>query len=504
MNNRKPIALIILDGWGHRESEKDNAIRRAKTPHFDYCWNAFPHALLEASSEPIGLPKNQIGNSEIGHMTIGSGRIIDSQLVKINNAVKKNEFIANPAFSELFRHVNKHNATLHIMGLISPGGIHSHRDHLYAFLLAAKSANISKLAIHAFTDGRDVAPQSAAEYLKELEDILDEIAIGHIATVSGRFYAMDRDKNWHRVEKAEQAITQSIGHTFHKKKPSEVLKELYKKGTIDELLEPLVFLDTNGKSWSVGDNDGIFFLNYRPDRVRQLTAKLHDKLKAKNVCFVTMTKYSATLETLVAFPDEKIYDSLSAILSRTGIPQSHIAETEKYPHVTYFFNGGHEDPFPLEKHILIESRKDIDTHDKAPEMRAKEIANKSIERIDAGDEFILINFANADMVGHTANVPALIKAIETVDTALYEVLEKIQQAGGISIITSDHGNAELNIDPATGAKHTAHTLQPVPLILTDTSVTLQPSGTLADIAPTILEILNIKKPLSMTGKSLLI
>jgi len=503
MHTQQTIALIILDGWGYSDAKEHNAIYKAKTPHFDDCWNTCPHALLDASAEQIGLPKNQIGNSEIGHMTIGAGRIINSQLIKINKAIQKNEFISNPAFTQLFDHVKKYNSTLHIMGLISPGGIHSHRDHLYAFLLAAKSAQVTKVAIHAFTDGRDVPPQSAATYLKELEDILDEIAIGRIATVTGRFYAMDRDKNWHRVETAEKAIMASQGKIIHEQKPSEVLKQLYTQNAIDELLEPLIFLDLEGKSWPIENNDGIFFFNYRPDRARQLASRIHAQSSKRNLCLVTMTKYSSTLETLVAFPEEKINDSLASLLSQSGIRQSHIAETEKYPHVTYFFNGGYENPFPLEKHILIESRKDIQTHDQAPEMRAKEIADKAIQQIDSGDIFLLINFANADMVGHTANVPALIKAIETVDTSLHRVLKRMQRAGGISIITSDHGNAELNIDPTTGAKHTAHTLQPVPLILTDKQHTIRETGTLADIAPTILNLMNIKKPLSMTGKSLL-
>ena len=503
MKKRFPFLLIVLDGWGHNDNPKHNAIHGAKTPTFDSLWATFPHATLEASAEPIGLPKSQIGNSEIGHMTIGAGRIINPSLVRINRAAHANEFISNPSFTELFNHVNSHESTLHIMGLISPGGIHSHRDHLYEFLKAAKFSKIQNVAIHAFTDGRDVPPQSAASYLKELEDVLDEIGIGIIATVSGRFYAMDRDKNWHRIEKAERAIMESFGTTFESQKPSAVLDGLYKKGVIDELLEPLVFLGEDKKSWAVQKNDGIFFLNYRPDRMRQLASRMQTRTKPHNICMVTMTEYSKALESLVAFPDEKINDSLTSVISQAGLKQSHIAETEKYAHVTYFFNGGHEQPFKNEEHILIESRKDIKTHDQAPEMRAKEIADKVVEQIRAGDDFILVNFANADMVGHTANVPAINIAVETVDRELNKIVFAVQAAGGTMIITSDHGNAELNVDPETGAKHTAHTLHPVPFVITDQQLLIREKGTLADIAPTILELLHLQKPKSMTGKSLL-
>lgn len=498
-----PVALIILDGWGKSDNPSNNAIFDAKTPTMDALWNKYPHAILEASAEPVGLPKNQIGNSEIGHMTIGAGRVINPSLVRINNAAQKNEFISNPAFTELFTHVTKHDSTLHIMGLISPGGIHSHRDHLYEFLKAAKSANIKNVAIHAFTDGRDVPPQSAAAYLKELEDVLDEIQIGTIATVSGRFYAMDRDKHWDRIEKAERAIAESFGKTFESQKPSEVLQKLYREGVIDEMLEPLVFIGEKKKSWPVQKNDGIFFFNYRPDRMRQLTKKMRERTAPHNVCMVTMTEYEKTIETLVAFPDEKINDSLAALLSQAGIRQAHIAETEKYAHATYFFNGGREEPFENEEHILIESRKDVQTHDQAPDMRAKEIAEKAVERIQAHDGFIVVNFANADMVGHTANVPAIRTAVETVDRELKKIVTAVAQANGVCVITSDHGNAEQNVDPQTGAKHTAHTLHPVPCILTSDDLSLRATGTLADIAPTILDILQIAQPKSMTGKSLI-
>ncbi|MDE2311798.1 MAG: 2,3-bisphosphoglycerate-independent phosphoglycerate mutase [Patescibacteria group bacterium] len=505
----KPVALIILDGWGHRPDNSHNAIAQARTPFFDELTQKYPHTLLNASEQHVGLPAGQIGNSEIGHMTIGTGRIIHTDLVKIDKAAKDNLFAANPAFSQLFDHVKQYDSTLHVLGLVSPGGIHSHRDHLYAFLKAAKASGITKLAIHAFTDGRDVPPKSAAGYLRELESVLKNLGIGFIASVSGRFYAMDRDKNWDRIKKAEDAIFHARGAARRGQMPSEILAQLYGQGVIDELLEPLVFLDDTGRGFPVAQNDGMFFFNYRPDRARQLSQKILDLKRSHNLCFVTMTEYDKSFEALVAFPDQGIDDSLASVLALADLKQSHIAETEKYPHVTYFFNGGREEPHQNEHHFLIKSRKDIKTHDQAPQMRAAEIADKALERITAGDDFLVINFANADMVGHTANVPAIVTAVETVDSQLKRVVEAVLRAGGTAIVTADHGNAEVNVDKTTGEKHTAHTLNLVPFILAAANPKIyalspQPTpGTLADIAPTILKIMNLPKPASMTGKNLI-
>ncbi|MFA5990716.1 MAG: 2,3-bisphosphoglycerate-independent phosphoglycerate mutase [Candidatus Doudnabacteria bacterium] len=508
MNKKQQIALIILDGWGHRESTRHNAIAEAKTPFYDELLATYPHTLINASEEHVGLPKGQIGNSEIGHMTMGSGRVINTDLVKISQALNAGEFKKNPAFAELFSHVKKYNSTLHIFGLVSPGGIHSHQEHLHGFLKSAKDEGINKIAIHAFTDGRDVAPKSGAEYLKNLEVLIEELGVGYIATISGRFFAMDRDKNWHRVTQAEDAIFHGKGKTIKNKKPSEIVSELYKEGVIDELLEPVVLLDDSGRDYKVQKNDGIFFFNFRADRARQLSEKVLERKTSHNLCFVTLTQYDKTFESLVAFPPNDAETTLAAEISQAGLAQSHIAETEKYPHVTYFFNAGREEPHKNERHILVESRRDIHTHDQAPEMRAREIADKAIERIEAGDDFLVINFANADMVGHTANKPAIIIAVETVDRELKRVVEKLLSKNGAAIITADHGNAEVNVDELTGENHTAHTTSLVPFILANPgarsdSPILRPSGSLADIAPTILELLQIKKPVQMTGKSLL-
>jgi 2,3-bisphosphoglycerate-independent phosphoglycerate mutase len=514
MNKNHPLALIILDGWGYRKKSDNNAIAQANLPFFDMLMQKYPHTLLNASEQHVGLPKGQIGNSEIGHMTIGSGRIADVDLVRINKAAKNNEFISNPAFTQLFDHIKKYNSTLHIYGLVSPGGIHSHRDHLYAFLTAAKAAGITKVAIHAFTDGRDVAPKSAEKYLMELESVIEQLQIGFIATVSGRFYAMDRDKNWDRLKKVEDAIFHAKGRIVKNQKPSQVLNAAYKAGVIDELLEPVVFLDSTGNGYPMSKNDGVFFSNFRSDRARQLTQKILEKKKTHNLCLVTLTQYDKSYEALVAFPPKLTDTTLAAEISQAGLKQAHIAETEKYPHVTYFFNGGREEPHKNEHHFLIQSRQDITTHDQAPEMRAKEIADKTVERIEAGDDFLVINFANADMVGHTANKPAIITAVETVDRQLKRITDEILKKGGTALITADHGNAEVNVDETTGEKHTAHTLNLVPFILVSPPFqggvpreaggggwSLR-DGSLADIAPTILQLMNLKKPASMTGKSL--
>jgi 2,3-bisphosphoglycerate-independent phosphoglycerate mutase len=527
MKTKKQVVLIVLDGWGYREEKEHNAMAQAKTPVFDKIWKEYPHTLLEASGLHVGLPEGQMGNSEVGHMTIGAGKVIDTDLVRIAKAIKNDEFIKNPAFVKLFKHVQKNNSTLHVKGLLGNGGVHAHSDHLTAFLQAAKRAGIKKLALHLYTDGRDTAPQSAGGFLVELEKVLQKIGIGNIATVSGRFYAMDRDNNWDRVKRAEEAMFEGKGNLqLSQNKPSVVLKELYKTGIMDEHLEPIVFLGEKDKAYKIEKNDGVFFFNFRADRARQISQKILERAKKDNLCFVTMTEYDPSTKLgasspfiAVAFPPVPIETTLAKEISAAGLRQAHIAETEKFPHATYFLNGGIEKPYKGEKHILLDSRKDVKTHDLAPEMRAEAIADKAIEEIKKGTNFIFINFANADMVGHTANVPAIVKALETTDRELGRVLEVLHKNGGHAFVTADHGNAEINFDKKAKVKHTSHTTSPVPAILisqTNPSTPhkktqgkklwagkLRKGGTLADITPTILEILNIKKPKSMTGESLI-
>ncbi len=497
----KPYLLIVLDGWGYREDTKDNAIAQAKTPFFDHLWQTYPHSFLDASSESVGLPDGQMGNSEVGHMTIGAGKIIDTDLVKIAKAIRDNEFATNPAFVQLFDHIKQYDSVLHIKGLLSPGGIHSHTQHLYAFLKAAKEAGITKIAIHAFTDGRDTGPRSAAAFLRELEDVIDDLGIGFIATASGRFYAMDRDNNWDRLEKVEKALFLGESKTsYQTKKPSEIIEKLYEEGVVDEHLEPVIFLDEEGRSSTINDNDGIFFFNFRSDRARMLSSKIVAHADDKNLCFVTLTEYDKNIPSIVAFPPSVITTTLAQEVSQAGLTQAHIAETEKYAHATYFLNGGRELPHPNEEHILIESRKDIQTHDQAPKMRAKEIADKVIESLEKGIDFLFINFANADMVGHTGNAEALIVALEEIDAQLKRVIEATLSKGGIAFITADHGNAETNIDHETGETHTAHTSNVVPAIVTATGTLT--NGSLADVTPTMLHLMHLDQPAAMTGKNL--
>jgi 2,3-bisphosphoglycerate-independent phosphoglycerate mutase len=386
--------------------------------------------------------------------------------------------------------------------------VHSHEDHLHAFLRAAKDAGVTKIVIHVFTDGRDTPPQSAASSLRKLENLVSDLGIGFIATASGRFYAMDRDKNWDRLGKFEHLLFGDMpehegAKQITSKKPSEVYNELYEAGGLDEHIQPMVFLDENGKSYQIQEHDGVFFFNFRADRARQLAAKILERKHQKDLMFVTMTEYDDAIPSVVAFPKSVVKTTLAAEISRAGMHQAHIAETEKYAHATFFLNGGRNEPHDNEVHILVESRKDVLTHDLAPKMRAEQIADKAIEQLEKGVEFIFINFANADMVGHTANVPAIVEAVQEVDAQLKRVAEKVQGLGGVTVITADHGNAELNIDPITKERHTAHTLNTVPLIVTVPDVKVV-DGNLADIAPTVLTLLNIQKPDAMTGKNLII
>ena len=510
-NNKKQVALIVLDGWGYREEKENNAIAEAKTPFFDHLWGEYPHSLLEASGLAVGLPEGQMGNSEVGHTTIGAGKIVYTDLVRISLAAKNGELDKNETFQKLFAHALKNNSTLHLLGLLGPGGVHAHSEHLYEILKAAKRSGLKDVAIHVFTDGRDTPPQSAVEYLSELEGKIKEIGVGFISTMTGRYFAMDRDNNWDRLKKAEEAIfggEGTIGNPNFAKaslgtqKASDVAKLFYSKEKTDEHFEPVLFLNEKGQVENIKENDAVFFFNFRADRARMLSQKISKFAGANFALFGTMTQYDKDLNCLVAFEPTLIETTLANEISKAGLTQAHIAETEKFAHATYFLNGGREEPHNNEVHVLVPSRKDVATHDLAPEMMAEEIANKTIAEINKGTNFIFVNFANADMVGHTANKQAIINGLEKVDTELKRVIEALEAKGGVAFITADHGNAELNVDPETGEKHTAHTINPVPAILIDKSKKLK-TGTLADITPTLLEIFGISQPNSMSGQSLL-
>ncbi len=496
---KKQVALIVLDGWGYREEIADNAVAAAKTPNFDRYWNMYPHTLLEASGEAVGLPEGQVGNSEIGHMTIGAGRTLDTDLVRIGKTIREDSFGERSAFGQLFKHVQTHDSAIHVLGLLGTGGVHAHHDHLVAFLKACKKQNITKVYLHVFTDGRDTAPQSAAGFLKTLEQELETIGVGRIATMSGRFYAMDRDSNWDRLAKAEAALFEGEGTTHHLK-PSAIMEQLHAEGVYDEHLAPIVITDADGTAYPIQQNDGVFFFNFRADRARMLTETLLKHKESKNLFITTMTEYSSKYDVAVAFPPEVLQTTLAQEVADAGMTQAHIAETEKFPHATYFLNGGVETPHTNEEFVLLDSRKDVQTHDLAPKMRAEGIADEAIKRIEDGVNFIFINFANPDMVGHTANVPAIIEALEETDTQLGRVIEALIAHDGIAIITADHGNAEVNFDATENVPHTAHTLNKVPCIVTKEGLTIHDNGDLTWLAPTVLGLLGISTPETMTGK----
>lgn len=497
----KQVALLILDGWGYREEKEYNAIAQAPAAYMDYLWKTYPHTLFQASGEAVGLPEGIIGTSEIGHMTIGVGRIVYTDMLRVSKAIANGELKDNQALNTLFGHVKQYDSTLHFMGLVSPGGVHSYQEHLFAFLKIAKEAGVAKIVVHVFTDGRDTPPQSAIEFVKQLEKVLEDLGVGRIASVSGRYYAMDRDHNWDRIQKAADAIFAGKGQQYQGKTADEVIAEQYTKNVSDEFIEPCVLLNQDGKADVISQNDGVFFFNFRPDRARELSTKVVEKEEAMNLCFVTLTEYDKNLKSLVAFPPVKIDTCLASEISKAGLTQVHIAETEKYAHVTYFLNGGDEKPHANEEFVMIETRKDVPTHDLAPHMRAQEIADKAVEFIDKGTNFVVLNFANADMVGHTGKWEPALEAVRFEDAQIKRVVEAILAKDGVAFITADHGNAELMFDVKTNQPHTAHTLDPVPGILTEEGVSLEAGG-LADVAPTVLGLLGIAKPEGMTGKNI--
>jgi 2,3-bisphosphoglycerate-independent phosphoglycerate mutase len=473
------VALVILDGWGCAPPGPGNAVEQAETPNFDRLWHRFPHATLDASGESVGLPVGQMGNSEVGHLTIGSGRVLFQDLVRVNKAIADGSFFENPALKAAFERGER----THLLGLVSRGGVHSHIDHLSALLELAPD----KTWIHAFTDGRDVSPHSAI-------DDLASLPTERIATVVGRYYAMDRDQRWERTKRAFDAIVQGIGERADD--PVEAVRRSYERGVTDEFIEPVVIA---GRPRLDVARDSAIFFNFRPDRARQLVMKL----VAAGADITTMTRYRADLDVPVAFPEQEVHDTLAEVLAEHGVRQLHVAETEKYAHVTYFFNGGREAEWTGETRILVPSPRDVPSYDHKPEMSADEVAGRFVAELEAdGYAFAVVNFANADMVGHTGSIPATVKAVQTVDACLGEVVAAVERAGGVALITADHGNAEQMLEEDGQSPHTAHTTNPVPLIVTDPDVTLRAGGELSDLVPTVLGFLGFKQPLQMTGKPL--
>ena len=505
---KDPVAVIILDGLGYRKEHQNNAVCQAETPFLDYLWEKYPHTTMKASGEAVGLPEGQIGNSEVGHTNIGAGRVVYQSLTRINKSIEEGEFYDNKALKEAIDYAKDQNSALQIFGLLSDGRVHSDQEHLYAILEVAQKEGLEKVYIHAATDGRDVAPDSALGYIQQLQEKIDQLGIGKIATVIGRYYAMDRDKRWPRVERAYDAMI--LGEGKKSTDPAEAVADSYKRGIYDEFIEPVVIEENGEPVAQISDNDSVLFFNFRTDRVRQLsTALTHEEFNEferkkflQNIKFTTMMDYGDEIVSSIMFEPIEISHTLGQIVSEAGLKQLRIAETEKYPHVTYFMNGGVETKFEGEDRLLIPSPQ-VDTYDLQPEMSAGEITDSLVECIDRDlHDLIILNFANPDMVGHSGKLDAAVKAVEAVDKNLKKVVEALLEKEGTAIIFADHGNAELMADE-NGKPHTAHTTSLVPVVVTREGLTLREDTALCDIAPTALELLDVTQAREMTGQTII-
>jgi 2,3-bisphosphoglycerate-independent phosphoglycerate mutase len=481
-----PVCLVILDGWGIAPPGPGNAVDLAETPVFDSLAARYPHASLAASGEAVGLPAGQMGNSEVGHLTIGSGRILLQDLARVNEAVADGSFARKEALTAAFRRARDRGGAVHLLGLVSYGGVHSHIDHLRALLALSESEGMAERTwIHAFTDGRDVSPSAAVNDLAELPT-------DRIATVCGRYYAMDRDSRWERTDRARRAILDGDG--VQAGDPVAAVRTSYGRGVTDEFIEPVV-LDGRPR---LTTNDAAIFFNFRPDRARQLS----ERLLEAGVDLTTMTRYRADFPFPVVFEEQHVRNTLAEVLAEHGLRQLHVAETEKYAHVTYFFNGGEEKEWSGEKRVLVPSPRDVPSYDLKPEMSADEVASRLCAEFGDGYAFAVVNFANPDMVGHTGSIPAVVAAVEAADRALGRVVDCVAAAEGVCLVTADHGNAEQMLEPDGVSPHTAHTTNEVPLIVTEDGLNLREKGELSDIAPTILGMLDVMIPVDMTGKQL--
>jgi 2,3-bisphosphoglycerate-independent phosphoglycerate mutase len=516
----KPVVLIVLDGFGIAPPHPGNAVALARKPVFDEMIRSYPHTLIQASGEEVGLPKFEVGNSEVGHMNLGSGRVMYQELPKIDKAIHDGSLFKNEAIKNAFEHVKENHSALHFLGLVSSGGVHSHIRHLYALLSQAKKEGLRDVFIHAFTDGRDTPKQSAIDFISELSDKIKKIGVGKIATLSGRFYAMDRDRRWPRIKEAYDAIVLGKGKKF--KDAIEAIKASYQEKIYDEELKPVVLMENGKPVGQIKENDAVIFFNFRSDRAKQLTHALvspkftgFERELILNLFMVTMTEYDKGLPVHVVFPTEKVENILGEVISLAGLRQLRIAETEKYAHVTVFFNCGRIDPYPLEDRILVPSPQ-VSSYDKKPEMSAYIVTEKLLSQLSQNKyDFILVNFANPDMVGHTGVIPAAIKGVEAVDACLGKIIKEVLKLGGALIVTADHGNADVMINLITGEIDKEHTTNPVPFIVisrdrekytkeeeVDLSL-LSPIGVLSDVSTSVLDLLGIIKPKEMTGVSLL-
>jgi 2,3-bisphosphoglycerate-independent phosphoglycerate mutase len=517
----RPVALIVLDGWGYRPETEGNAIALANTPTWDSLWSRGSRTLLEASGLRVGLPEGQMGNSEVGHLNLGAGRVVMQDLVRISTAIADGSFYTNPALVGACEQVEKNGGTLHLMGLIGAGGVHAIDTHLFALIDLAKRRGLKRVAVHAMLDGRDTLPKSAFGYVQELLQYIRKVGSpAKIASVSGRYYAMDRDRRWDRTQLAYRAIVLGEGTT--ETDPLKAIEKSYAADKTDEFMLPVVIVENGRPVAPMRDGDAVICFNYRSDRMRQIVKALiagrgrgeagdetgfdgFDVSGAPDVSVTTLTNYDKTFPVPVAFQPTSMARILAEVLSARGLEMLKTAETEKYPHVTYFFNGGVEAPFPCEQRVLVPSPKGVATYDLAPEMSAAGVTDALVKGITSKEfDFVLCNYANADMVGHSGSIPATIKAVETVDQSLARVLKAAESTGMRLIVTADHGNAEMLIDPETGGPHTAHTTNPVPFVVVDweQETQLRPGGALCDVAPTILSMLGVEQPSEMTGENL--
>jgi len=509
----RPLALIVLDGFGYRTSEQANAIAQANTPFWDSLWQSYPHATLSASHQDVGLPDGQMGNSEVGHLTMGAGRVISQDLVRVSNEIQSGQFYKNPVLLTAFEHIKKNGSTLHVLGLLSPGGVHSHENHLFALLKFAKEVGLTKIIVHPFLDGRDTPPKSAEASLKILEALQDDHL--KIGSISGRYYAMDRDKRYERTETVYALLTENKA-SFSANSALTALHNAYARSETDEFVKPTRI----GNFPAIQEGDTVLFMNFRSDRARQLSYALTDphftgfkrKVFPKLATFISLSEYAKDISARILYPPVSLENMLGAVLEQHKLHQLRIAETEKYAHVTFFFNGGREIPFQNEDRILIPSP-NVATYDHHPEMAAREITEKLVQAIlNQSYDVIICNFANADMVGHTGQFEATVKAIEVLDECLKKIVTALKQVGGEVIITADHGNAEYMFDEKTRQPHTAHTDELVPFVFVGRPVAMspflkknnlnEPAGTLADIAPTMLSLLGVEIPKEMTGNIL--
>jgi 2,3-bisphosphoglycerate-independent phosphoglycerate mutase len=516
MSVAKPLALIILDGFALRSEVYGNAIAQAKKPNYDRYWNQYPHTTLTASGEAVGLPEGQMGNSEVGHLNIGAGRIVYQDLTRISKSIRDKEFYDNETILGAVRHAKQNGKKLHLYGLVSDGGVHSHINHLFALLELAKHEQLSDVYIHAFLDGRDVAPDSAARFIEQLQTKISEVGVGQIATVQGRYYAMDRDKRWDRVEKSYRSMVYGEGPKCTD--ALQAIRDSYAQSVYDEFVLPTVIVHGENAGANAGQpvglvdsGDAVIFFNFRPDRAIQLSQVFTNEdfrgfdrgaHAVKDLYYVCLTLFSESVGGYVAYKPKDLDNTLGEVLVQNNLKQLRIAETEKYPHVTFFFSGGRDVELPGETRILINSPK-VATYDLQPEMSAYELAASAVAEIEAErHDVIILNFANCDMVGHSGMLEPTIKAVEVTDECLGKVVEAVLAKGGIAVITADHGNADMVFDE-NGRPHTAHTTYPVPFIVTKSGLNLREDGILADIAPTMLDMLHISKPLQMTGTTII-